>query len=186
MYVESYNIVKPSICGGTAIQLKRKHPDWSLTNHADLHLLESSTRWSSSTSHLQISLPPLSTFPKKHQARLIFYVARLNVLKILSVLCQIIFRQEPVAFWWPLCTGVNGGQSGSMVFCNLRFARTQSFSWVFCIGFARIALAEAHSKLSLRNRVLEEDALIAVLLCENSITLKHGETQDTLIPEQGF
>lgn len=41
----------------------------------------------------------------------------------------------------------------------------------FC---CRVSLAEAHCKLSLRTRVLEEDAVIAVLLCENSITLKHG------------
>lgn len=37
-----------------------------------------------------------------------------------------------------------------------------------------MSLAEAHCKLSLRTRVLEEDAVIAVLLCENSVTLKHG------------
>ncbi|XP_076869483.1 minichromosome maintenance domain-containing protein 2 isoform X1 [Brachyhypopomus gauderio] len=38
-----------------------------------------------------------------------------------------------------------------------------------------IALAQAHAKLNLRTRVLEHDAVIAVLLCENSITLKHGK-----------
>lgn len=38
----------------------------------------------------------------------------------------------------------------------------------------RISLAEAHCKLCLRTRVREEDAVIAVLLCENSVTLKHG------------
>lgn len=37
-----------------------------------------------------------------------------------------------------------------------------------------VSLAEAHCKLSLRTRVLEEDAVIAVLLCESSVTLKHG------------
>lgn len=42
---------------------------------------------------------------------------------------------------------------------------------LFC---CRVSLAEAHCKLSLRRRVLEEDAVIAVLLCENSVTLKHG------------
>lgn len=42
---------------------------------------------------------------------------------------------------------------------------------LFC---CRISLAEAHCKLSLRRRVLEEDAVIAVLLCENSVTLMHG------------
>ncbi len=41
----------------------------------------------------------------------------------------------------------------------------------FC---CRISLAEAHCKLCLRTQVLEEDAVIAVLLCENSVTLKHG------------
>lgn len=41
----------------------------------------------------------------------------------------------------------------------------------FC---CRVSLAEAHCKLSLRRVVLEEDAVIAVLLCENSVTLKHG------------
>jgi hypothetical protein len=40
----------------------------------------------------------------------------------------------------------------------------------------RITLAEAHCKLCLRTTVEEEDALIAVLLCENSITLQHGTT----------
>lgn len=46
-----------------------------------------------------------------------------------------------------------------------------SFHVYFC---HRISLAEAHCKLCLRTRVLEEDAVIAVLLCENSVTLKHG------------
>uniref|UniRef100_A0A3Q3W6V7 Minichromosome maintenance domain-containing protein 2 n=1 Tax=Mola mola TaxID=94237 RepID=A0A3Q3W6V7_MOLML len=36
-----------------------------------------------------------------------------------------------------------------------------------------ISLAEAHCKLCLRKRVLQEDAIIAVLLCESSVTLKH-------------
>lgn len=40
----------------------------------------------------------------------------------------------------------------------------------------RISLAEAHCKLCLRTKVLEEDAVIAVLLCENSVTLKHGSS----------
>lgn len=35
-------------------------------------------------------------------------------------------------------------------------------------------MAQAHAKLSLRTQVLEEDAVIAVLLCESSVTLKHG------------
>ncbi|XP_041922920.1 minichromosome maintenance domain-containing protein 2 isoform X2 [Alosa sapidissima] len=49
-----------------------------------------------------------------------------------------------------------------------------------------IALAEAHSKLSLRNQVMEEDALIAVLLCENSITLKHGVSALVIPPDAVF
>ncbi|KAL2085179.1 hypothetical protein ACEWY4_018499 [Coilia grayii] len=49
-----------------------------------------------------------------------------------------------------------------------------------------IALAEAHSKLSLRNQVLEEDAVIAVLLCENSITLKHGVSALVIPPDAVF
>ena len=40
----------------------------------------------------------------------------------------------------------------------------------------RITLAEAHCKLCLRTTVGEEDALVAVLLCENSISLQHGTT----------
>ncbi|XP_074941266.1 minichromosome maintenance domain-containing protein 2 [Phalacrocorax aristotelis] len=37
-----------------------------------------------------------------------------------------------------------------------------------------ISLSKAHTKLSLRKKVLEEDALIAILLLESSLTLKHG------------
>ncbi|XP_074843223.1 minichromosome maintenance domain-containing protein 2 [Carettochelys insculpta] len=37
-----------------------------------------------------------------------------------------------------------------------------------------VSLSEAHAKLSLRQKVLEEDALIAVLLFESSLILKHG------------
>lgn len=40
----------------------------------------------------------------------------------------------------------------------------------------RISLAEAHCKLCLRTTVQEEDSLVAVLLCENAITLRHGRT----------
>ncbi|XP_066533264.1 minichromosome maintenance domain-containing protein 2 isoform X3 [Hoplias malabaricus] len=36
-----------------------------------------------------------------------------------------------------------------------------------------VDLAQSHAKLNLRTQVLEEDAVIAVLLFENSITLKH-------------
>lgn len=39
----------------------------------------------------------------------------------------------------------------------------------------RISLSKAHTKLSLRKKVLEEDALIAILLFESSLTLKYGE-----------
>ncbi|XP_028816733.1 minichromosome maintenance domain-containing protein 2 isoform X5 [Denticeps clupeoides] len=49
-----------------------------------------------------------------------------------------------------------------------------------------IALAEAHSKLSLRTQVLEEDAVIAVLLCENAITLKHGASALVIPPSAVF
>lgn len=48
--------------------------------------------------------------------------------------------------------------------------------YILLAAFTRIALAQAHAKLNLRTLVLEEDAVIAVLLCENSITLKHGES----------
>ncbi|KAL4630931.1 MCM domain-containing protein 2 [Arapaima gigas] len=40
-----------------------------------------------------------------------------------------------------------------------------------------VSVAEAHCKLSLRTRVLQEDAVVAVLLCEASLTLKHGKMQ---------
>ncbi|XP_030625838.1 minichromosome maintenance domain-containing protein 2 [Chanos chanos] len=49
-----------------------------------------------------------------------------------------------------------------------------------------VALAEAHCKLSLRPRVLEQDAVIAVLLCENSITLKHGGSVLVIPPDAAF
>ncbi|XP_061660993.1 minichromosome maintenance domain-containing protein 2 isoform X2 [Syngnathoides biaculeatus] len=49
-----------------------------------------------------------------------------------------------------------------------------------------ISLAEAHCKLSLRQQVLEEDAVIAVLLCENSLTLKHGASVLVLPPDVVF
>lgn len=39
-----------------------------------------------------------------------------------------------------------------------------------------ISLSKAHTKLSLRKKVLEEDALIAILLFESSLTLKHGKS----------
>ncbi|XP_061522320.1 minichromosome maintenance domain-containing protein 2 [Phycodurus eques] len=49
-----------------------------------------------------------------------------------------------------------------------------------------ISLAEAHCKLSLRRQVLEEDAVIAVLLCENSVTLKHGASVLVIPPDAVF
>ncbi|XP_036378717.1 minichromosome maintenance domain-containing protein 2 [Megalops cyprinoides] len=49
-----------------------------------------------------------------------------------------------------------------------------------------VSLAEAHSRLSLRSRVLEEDAVVAVLLCENSITLKHGASALVIPPDALF
>ncbi|CAL8399371.1 unnamed protein product [Gadus morhua 'NCC'] len=49
-----------------------------------------------------------------------------------------------------------------------------------------ITLAEAHCKLCLRTTVEEEDALIAVLLCENSITLQHGASVLVTPPDPAF
>ncbi|XP_061569387.1 minichromosome maintenance domain-containing protein 2 [Cololabis saira] len=49
-----------------------------------------------------------------------------------------------------------------------------------------ISLAEAHCKLCLRTQVLEEDAVIAVLLCENSVTLKHGASALIIPPNAVF
>ncbi|KAB5533272.1 hypothetical protein PHYPO_G00129890 [Pangasianodon hypophthalmus] len=49
-----------------------------------------------------------------------------------------------------------------------------------------IALAQAHAKLNLRTLVLEEDAVIAVLLCENSITLRHGASALVIPPDAVF
>ncbi|KAM7390527.1 hypothetical protein PAMA_008607 [Pampus argenteus] len=49
-----------------------------------------------------------------------------------------------------------------------------------------ISLAEAHCKLCLRTQVQEEDAVIAVLLCENSVTLKHGASALIIPPDAVF
>ncbi|KAI4884787.1 hypothetical protein NFI96_018752, partial [Prochilodus magdalenae] len=49
-----------------------------------------------------------------------------------------------------------------------------------------IALAQAHAKLSLRTQVLEEDAVVAVLLFENSVTLKHGASALVIPPDALF
>uniref|UniRef100_A0A3B3D9B3 Minichromosome maintenance domain-containing protein 2 n=1 Tax=Oryzias melastigma TaxID=30732 RepID=A0A3B3D9B3_ORYME len=58
-----------------------------------------------------------------------------------------------------------------------RRARTQSHGVkISAASIKLISLAEAHCKLCLRTEVLEEDAVIAVLLCENAVTLKHAST----------
>ncbi|KAJ8413374.1 hypothetical protein AAFF_G00093700 [Aldrovandia affinis] len=49
-----------------------------------------------------------------------------------------------------------------------------------------VSLAEAHCRLSLRSVVLEEDAVVAVLLCENSLTLKHGASALVIPPHALF
>ncbi|XP_023776731.1 minichromosome maintenance domain-containing protein 2 isoform X3 [Cyanistes caeruleus] len=49
-----------------------------------------------------------------------------------------------------------------------------------------ISLAKAHAKLSLRQRVLEEDAVIAILLLESSLTLKHGTSALCVAPNPVF
>ncbi|XP_029004593.1 minichromosome maintenance domain-containing protein 2 isoform X2 [Betta splendens] len=49
-----------------------------------------------------------------------------------------------------------------------------------------MSLAEAHCKLCLRTQVLEEDAVIAVLLCENSVILKHGTSALIIPPDSVF
>ncbi|XP_068253049.1 minichromosome maintenance domain-containing protein 2 [Nyctibius grandis] len=49
-----------------------------------------------------------------------------------------------------------------------------------------ISLSKAHTKLSLRKEVLEEDALIAILLLESSLTLKHGKSALGVAPNPLF
>ncbi|XP_006028888.1 minichromosome maintenance domain-containing protein 2 [Alligator sinensis] len=49
-----------------------------------------------------------------------------------------------------------------------------------------VSLSEAHAKLSLRRKVLEEDVLIAVLLLESSLTLKHGASIFCVAPNAVF
>ncbi|TRY69915.1 hypothetical protein DNTS_015368 [Danionella cerebrum] len=49
-----------------------------------------------------------------------------------------------------------------------------------------ISLAQAHAKLNLRTEVLEEDAVIAVLLYESSLTLKHGASALVFPPDPVF
>ncbi|XP_039610022.1 minichromosome maintenance domain-containing protein 2 [Polypterus senegalus] len=47
------------------------------------------------------------------------------------------------------------------------------------------SIAEAHAKLCLRKKVLEEDAVIAVILFENSLSLKYG-TSALLVPHNAL
>ncbi|KAJ7411975.1 MCM domain-containing protein 2 [Willisornis vidua] len=49
-----------------------------------------------------------------------------------------------------------------------------------------ISLSKAHTKLSLRQTVLKEDALIAILLFESSLTLKHGTSALCVAPNSVF
>ncbi|XP_016152262.1 PREDICTED: MCM domain-containing protein 2 isoform X3 [Ficedula albicollis] len=49
-----------------------------------------------------------------------------------------------------------------------------------------ISLAKAHAKLSLRQTVFEEDAVIAILLLESSLTLKHGTSALCVAPNPVF
>ncbi|KAK0134600.1 Minichromosome maintenance domain-containing protein 2 [Merluccius polli] len=49
-----------------------------------------------------------------------------------------------------------------------------------------ITLAEAHCKLCLRTTVQAEDALMAVLLCENAITLRQGASVLVIPPDAAF
>ncbi|XP_037311997.2 minichromosome maintenance domain-containing protein 2 [Pungitius pungitius] len=69
-----------------------------------------------------------------------------------------------------------------------RRVRTQSQGVKMSVASVKllISLAEAHCKLCLRTQVLEEDAVIAVLLCENSVTLKHGASALVIPPDAIF
>ncbi|XP_061198982.1 minichromosome maintenance domain-containing protein 2 isoform X2 [Neopsephotus bourkii] len=49
-----------------------------------------------------------------------------------------------------------------------------------------ISLSKAHAKLSLRKKVLKEDALIAILFLESSLTLKHGKSALCIAPNPLF
>ncbi|XP_048385663.2 minichromosome maintenance domain-containing protein 2 isoform X1 [Stegostoma tigrinum] len=51
---------------------------------------------------------------------------------------------------------------------------------------ALMSLSETHAKLSLRNKVLEQDAVIAVLLYEMSITARHGSSVLCVAPNAVF
>ncbi|XP_017262230.1 minichromosome maintenance domain-containing protein 2 [Kryptolebias marmoratus] len=69
-----------------------------------------------------------------------------------------------------------------------RRARTQSQGVKISLASIKLllSLAEAHCRLCLRTRVLEEDAVVAVLLCENSVTLKHGASALVIPPDAVF
>ncbi|KAF3703565.1 Minichromosome maintenance domain-containing protein 2 [Channa argus] len=69
-----------------------------------------------------------------------------------------------------------------------RRARTQSQGVKMSVASIKllVSLAEAHCKLCLRTQVLEEDAVIAVLFCENSVTLKHGSSGLVIPPDAVF
>ncbi|CAJ1082214.1 minichromosome maintenance domain-containing protein 2 isoform X2 [Xyrichtys novacula] len=69
-----------------------------------------------------------------------------------------------------------------------RRIRTQSQGVKMSVASVKllISLAEAHCKLCLRTLVLEEDAVIAVLLCENSVTLRHGASALVIPPDAVF
>lgn len=144
------------LCWYITICHKRKVQDEESNKLCEVPLLKLawvlylSTRWGCSISHLPnwlLFLPFLSTFPKKCHMRPIFYVAQLNVLKIFSVLCQIILWQKTFAFWWLFCMTVqlNGGQSmcesSSRVYCNLRFARTPNS---YSAGLSALDLLGSH------------------------------------------
>ncbi|XP_067836374.1 minichromosome maintenance domain-containing protein 2 [Heptranchias perlo] len=49
-----------------------------------------------------------------------------------------------------------------------------------------MSLSETHAKISLRNKVLEEDAVIAILLYEISITARHGASVLCVAPNAVF
>ncbi|XP_068604211.1 minichromosome maintenance domain-containing protein 2 [Brachionichthys hirsutus] len=69
-----------------------------------------------------------------------------------------------------------------------RRVRTQSQGVEMSVASIKllISLAEAHCKLCLRTQVLEEDAVIAVILCENSVTLRHGASALVIPPDALF
>ncbi|XP_061122003.1 minichromosome maintenance domain-containing protein 2 [Syngnathus typhle] len=77
---------------------------------------------------------------------------------------------------------IHGYYMASRAVCSQTHAAKMSMASIKLL----ISLAEAHSKLSLRRQVVEEDAVIAVLLCENSSTLKHGTFPHVIITPPTF